>query len=98
MELSLNILFYFEHRGETKIISHKTESFYFHQNIWKSYFIFNLDYLESKGGFSRILGAGAGLETGFGYYLKHSFHKDTIYFKKCQTSQKLPVKAVVVKS
>ena len=47
MELSLNILFYFEHRGETKIISHKTESFYFHQNIWKSYFIFNLDYLES---------------------------------------------------
>ena len=90
MELSLNILFYFEHRGETKIISHKTESFYFHQNIWKSYFIFNLDYL--------ILGAGAGLETGFGYYLKHSFHKDTIYFKKCQTSQKLPVKAVVVKS
>lgn len=43
MELSVNILFYLEYRWKTKIIAHKTESFYFHQNIWKSYFIFNLD-------------------------------------------------------
>lgn len=59
MELSLNILFYFESRWKTKIISHKTESFYFHQNIWESDFIFNLDTSIQrnffKGGFSGIL-------------------------------------------
>lgn len=101
MELSLNILFYFAYRWKTKIISHKTESFYFHQNIWKSDFILNVDTQVQcdfgKGPFSRILWAGVYLETGFGYYLKHPLHTDTICFKKCQTSQKLPVKAAACK-
>lgn len=36
--------------------------------------------------------------TGSGYYLKHPFHKDTICVKKCQASQKRPVKAALLKS
>lgn len=43
MELSLTILFYFAYRWKTKIISHKAESFYFHQNIWRSDFIFHVE-------------------------------------------------------
>lgn len=83
MELSINILFYFEHRWKTKIIAHKTES-----SIFTKIFGKVILFLIWIPRFNVVLPRRSSVEScGLGSWtlalvilFKHSFHRDTIYF------------------
>lgn len=90
MDLSLNSLFYSEHRWTTKILSHKTESFYFHQNIWKSDFSFQADTpIPWDLCKAEVGGPGPGLGPDF----KHSSLRESL-FHKVSSGPGRPVRAV----